>query len=863
MRGLVGKRRRWLVVYFLLLVASFSLQWFLPVLPVPEADELSVELPVQTSDGPTSGDPVRVGYTDSGEGPVLILLHGSPGSKSNFSRLIPRLSDDFRVIAIDLPGFGTSTRGIPDYSIKAHARYVLALMDELKIERTQALGYSMGSGVALHIAGLQPERIQSLIFYGGIGIQEGEGSGDYHFEHLKYAVGYGALVVVPEFIPHFGLFGPRSSRHNFIRNFCDTDQRPLRAILENLKPDQTPLLILHGRDDPLVPAWTAYQHHKIVQHSELVMFDASHFMVFNDQSAGLLAQEIVPFALRHTDASEGGLRRTVDHTADRVQRPSPLPFGWDLKRGMSPWAQVGVIIGASYILEDPTTVFTGLMIAEGQIDLFVGVLAIFIGIFTGDLALYLLGYLVGRRLLRWPLLADRLPTRHMDRLGAWFDRHGWTAILASRFIPGTRLPLYVSAGALAQKPGRFVLWTCMAVAIWAGAMVFATILLGETAMALTGFLGSGWLSMVIALVLLLVLLRIFTMLLTAIGRAKLKASASRLWRWEFWPVWIFYLPLIPWLAWLSLRYRGFGTVTAANPGMPEGGFVDESKIEILNRLPEHWIIPSAAVTSASELQEVMRERDWSYPLILKPDAGERGYGVRKIKDEDDLVEYFELERGPVLAQTYDPGPFEVGVFYYRMPGEPAGHIFSITDKAFPVLAGDGRHTLEQLIYRHKRYRMQAGTFLKRFGDERDRVLDEGESLPLVTAGNHCQGAMFLDGAHLITPGLTDTIDQIARSYEGFYFGRFDVRYEDAEAFAAGRGFRVVELNGATSESTNIYDPKLSLFNAYRTLFRQWSIAFAIGAINRKNGTPVLSTARLIRMAIKHHLNKSRSNALAD
>ncbi len=859
-----GKRRRWLVIWLALLIASFTVQLFGPAMPEPSANDLIVKVGPQTSDGPAAGDPVRVAYTDLGDKshPALILIHGSPGSKENFTRLTPLLTPYFRVISVDLPGFGASTRSIPDYSIKAHARYVLALMDTLEIDRAQVLGFSMGSGVALHMAELEPDRIGGLVFYGGIGIQEGEGSGDYGFEHLKYAVGYGALVVAPELIPHFGLLGHRSFRHSFIRNFWDSDQRPLRTILENLRPEQTPLLILHGRDDPLVPAWTAYQHHQIVGHSELVMFDASHFMVFSDSGSRRLADEVIPFVLHHAQGKPG-VRRTADDTADRFERPSPLPFGWDLRRGMSPWAQIGIIIGASYILEDPTTVFTGLMIAEGQIDLFVGILAVFIGIFTGDLALYLLGFVVGRRVLRWAPLANRLPTRHVERLGEWFDRHGWTAVLASRFIPGTRLPLYVSAGALGRKPGRFVLWTCMAVAIWAVMMILATVLLGEAAITLTGVFGQGWLPLVISLVLILVLLRVLTLLFTSIGRARLMVSVARIWRWEFWPVWLFYLPIVPWIAWLSLRHRGFTTVTAVNPGMPDGGFVHESKIDILNKLPDEWIIPSASVMTADELRHVMQDRGWSFPLILKPDTGERGYGVKKIACDADIDEYFEQPQQLVLAQTYDPGPLEAGVFYYRLPGEASGHIFSITDKAFPILRGDGRHTLEQLIYRHRRYRMQASTFLKRFGDERDRVLARDEKLPLVTAGNHCQGAIFLDGSHLITPDLVKAIDRIAQSYEGFYFGRCDVRYNDVELLKAGRGFAIVELNGATSESTNIYDPNLSLFNAYRTLYRQWSIAFSIGATNRINGASVTPIRKLLRTARSHYRGRPRSNALAD
>src|SRR5436305_187779 len=81
-----------------------------------------------------------------------------------------------------------------------------------------------------------------------------------------------------------------------------------------------------------------------------------------------------------------------------------------------------------------------------------------------------------------------------------------------------------------------------------------------------------------------------------------------------------------------------------------------------------------------------------------------------------------------------PGWPEAGVVYYRSPGEDKGRFFSITDKVFPVLVVDGVRTLEELIWRHPRYRMQAVTFLARHDAERGRVLAAGERFPLALAG---------------------------------------------------------------------------------------------------------------------------------
>src|SRR5438094_8293573 len=70
---------------------------------------------------------------------------------------------------------------------------------------------------------------------------------------------------------------------------------------------------------------------------------------------------------------------------------------------------------------------------------------------------------------------------------------------------------------------------------------------------------------------------------------------------------------------------------------------------------------------------------------------------------------------------------------------------------------------------------------------------------------------------------------------GFFIGRYDIRYSSEDDFRAGRNFQIIELNGAASEATSIYDARNSIFAAYRTLFQQWDLVFAIGAANCKRG----------------------------
>jgi hypothetical protein len=177
------------------------------------------------------------------------------------------------------------------------------------------------------------------------------------------------------------------------------------------------------------------------------------------------------------------------------------------------------------------------------------------------------------------------------------------------------------------------------------------------------------------------------------------------------------------------------------------------------------------------------------------------------------------------------------------PDEAHGRVLAVTEKVFPAVTGDGTASVEELVRRDPRARHLAETYLGRLGARRTEVLPAGRSLTLVEAGNHAQGCIFRDGMHLLTPQLERRIDEMSRKLAGFFIGRYDLRCPSLDDLRAGRGLQVVELNGAASEATSVYDARNSLWTAYRTLCRQWGLVFAVGAANRARG----GVARLARL----------------
>src|SRR5262249_36632528 len=265
--------------------------------------------------------------------------------------------------------------------------------------------------------------------------------------------------------------------------------------------------------------------------------------------------------------------------------------------------------------------------------------------------------------------------------------------------------------------------------LWTPTLVLLSASLGDALVAgASPLVGSAWWSRVAASLAAFMLVQAGRRIADRGARRRLAARIARWSRWEFWPAWLFYLPVSVWVAWLAIRHRGLSTITAANPGMPDGGLVGESKFHILRQLPPEWTVPSALIQSGpigdrlDRLQAECETRRWELPVILKPDVGQRGVGVRLIRTWEAAADYFASIAAPIVAQPFHPGPFEAGIFYYRLPAWPRGRIFSITDKQFPVLVGDGESTIETLIWSHPRFRLQASTFLARHEASLDHVL---------------------------------------------------------------------------------------------------------------------------------------------
>ncbi|MEO5667459.1 MAG: hypothetical protein ABIR96_05330 [Bdellovibrionota bacterium] len=518
-------------------------------------------------------------------------------------------------------------------------------------------------------------------------------------------------------------------------------------------------------------------------------------------------------------------------------------------------AWFGIFFG-TFVLEDAALAAAIVLAAKGEISVPAAFLASFLGISVGDIGLYALGVLLARwgraqqigflvRLRQ--KLVDLVPVEGMGR-----------AVVVSRILPGARLPTYVGAGFVSYSFARFVVLTLLSVLGW----VLVAFAGGRAAESL---LSKHWLISVIVLLALLHVIKNILPVVLDPWRRRASYYAWRQWlHFEFWPAWLFYTPVVLYYFVLSLKYRNFLLPFYANPAIPNGGFMGESKWAFLKHLDarEESSLKTLFV-AAGMSKEVFKQRlsdeDFSFPFILKPDVGQRGFGVRIIRSDADLAAYLDRCDFDVLVQEFSSENYEAGIFYYRIPSEPKGTIFSITDKDFPEVIGDAKSRLGELILRDPRARVIAGVYFERLKKRLDEIPARGTHVVLSECGNHCQGAIFKNGASLNSPQLVAAIEKISVQIPGFFFGRFDVKYASPELLKQGRGFKIVEVNGLGSEATHIWDPKTPLGEAYRVLFEQWSLLFQIGAVlkNSSEVGPRPKITQILWECLKIGLRKSR------
>ena len=327
---------------------------------------------------------------------------------------------------------------------------------------------------------------------------------------------------------------------------------------------------------------------------------------------------------------------------------------------------------------------------------------------------------------------------------------------------------------------------------------------------------------------------------------------TRITQWEYYPWWLANIPVYGYWLWFAARARHLFFFSNVNPVIPLGGAMGESKWDILELLPPE-IVPKTILVEAGadfdSLLSALEQAGIEFPLIAKPDVGERGFLVKKIENPEILRGYLSRWNAKFILQEFLALPVEASVLYHVFPGE--GGAFGITSvciKEFLSVKGDGVSSIGQLMTKNARSAFQLPRFEQDFPEILQKTPTAGETVLLEPIGNHSRGTKFLNGNHLISPEMLAVFEPICRQICGVQYARFDLKSTSLEALQRG-AFKVMELNGVLGEPAHIYDPGHGMIRAYRDLYQHWRLLFRLNQAQRKMGvhpTPLGEAFRFAR-----------------
>ncbi len=271
----------------------------------------------------------------------------------------------------------------------------------------------------------------------------------------------------------------------------------------------------------------------------------------------------------------------------------------------------------------------------------------------------------------------------------------------------------------------------------------------------------------------------------------------------------------------------------------------ERKSSIYALIPQEYLPKMKLIKAYDETAAMLYANEIRYPVIVKPDIGERGNLVEKIANKEALRAYVRACPVDFLIQEFVDYPVELGVFYVKMPNE-AGRVSSVVKKGFLTVTGNGEDTVSHLLRYNPRAQLLLDFSHDRFREVLARIPKDGEEVRVEQIGNHCRGTTFLNFNHEIDARLHDAFNELCGRISGFHYGRFDLRCKSLDDLKALKNFKILELNGAGAEPGHIYHPGASIWQAYRDVIWHFSMLAKISRANKREGAPYWSFSEGMR-----------------
>ncbi|MDX5418090.1 MAG: alpha/beta hydrolase [Hymenobacteraceae bacterium] len=212
-------------------------------------------------------------YTSAGSGDTLVFLHGFCESKDVWTAFTKPLQKKFRIVALDLPGFGDNTQGITDYSMEGMADYVKSQLDELKIKKCILIGHSMGGYVGMAFAEKYASVLNGLCLFHSSALPDTEEKKDNRNKTIEFVEKHGVEKFMQSFIEPLFFSENRDKLKKEIALMKEIGTNtPKESVTGGLaamrdRPDRThvlasakfPVLFIFGKEDGAVPLGKALE----------------------------------------------------------------------------------------------------------------------------------------------------------------------------------------------------------------------------------------------------------------------------------------------------------------------------------------------------------------------------------------------------------------------------------------------------------------------------------------------------------------------------------------------------------------------------------------------------------------------------
>lgn len=457
------------VLYAGALLLSWSIQYFFSTSDQPNFYE---EEQVILVDGKRISHPYY-SIDKSNTEKTIILVPDLFGGPEFLLPLARSLQDSINVVIPVYPKSTIDGQSIP-FSVENRAAYLSVLTDSLDLDRAHLLGHGYGGLIAINIASdSSSNRFESLTLLSSYGPQELQFLGNHVINRSLYSMLYPVVTVFKYLVPHMGWYDEQPVDFNFVKTLTAIDQRPVREQLNRI---DIPVHIVQPIQDRYVSLAIAMEMYRLIPQSSLFVVQGDHNTT--KENPTVMAPHIIDF----TSQAESGLAKTRANAEESRVENSRKPFDSENFETVGGWTLIIIMLllaSISLFSEDLACVAGGLLVASGIIDFWPAVIGACIGVLGADVILYWLGRWIGNPILQWIPFRWYIKQEDIIKAEKMYRMRGVEIIFATRFLPGTRLPVYLVSGMISVKFSFFLFYFVLAMIIWAPLLVWVSALIGQ------------------------------------------------------------------------------------------------------------------------------------------------------------------------------------------------------------------------------------------------------------------------------------------------------------------------------------------------------------------------------------------------